>query len=235
MDPLTANETRVLGALLEKAVTTPDQYPLTVNAIRSASNQKSSREPVMNLSESEVIDTLQSLEAKLLVSADPNLRGRVEKYQQRFCKPPFGIYDFDDAQYAVLTVLMLRGPATPGELRTRTDRLHKFANNDAVLDTLQRLREWTPDALVAELPKAPNRRDRCWAQLFGEDAESYRAGATGAPEPKRGSPSTQSPSQTSSQASSESSSHPPDRLADLESRVSKLEAALAELQNAPGR
>jgi uncharacterized protein YceH (UPF0502 family) len=211
MDALTAIEMRVLGALLEKAVTTPDQ----VNAIRSASNQKSSREPVMNLSDSDVIQALQSLEDKLLVSPDPNLRGRVEKYQQRFCKPPFGVYDFNDAQYAVLTVLMLRGPATPGEIRTRTDRMHKFGNNDAVLDTLHSLHNWTPDALVTELPKAPNRRDSCWAQLFGEDAESYKAGTKSAPEP----------------ATNEPPSPEPDRLAALESRVSNLEAALARLQN----
>jgi len=169
MDALSEHELRVLGCLLEKAVTTPDQYPLTLNAIINACNQKSAREPVMNLEQGQVQRALRLLEDKLLVSNDPNLKGRVEKYMQRFCKPPFGVFDFDDAQYAVLTVLMLRGAATPGELRTRTDRLHKFADNTAVLETLAQLSAWDPDPLVCELPREPNRRDSTWMHLFGEE------------------------------------------------------------------
>jgi len=224
MDALTATELRVLGALLEKAVTTPDQYPLTLNAIIAASNQKSSRDPVTNLSEGEVQHALRTLEDKLLVSADPNLRGRVEKYIQRFCKPPFGVYEFDDGQYAVLTVLMLRGPATPGELRTRTDRLHKFANNEAVLDTLQQLGTWSPDPLVAQLPKEPNRRDSCWVQLFGDDATQFRAS-----DPTPTHTSTKTPTLKETATGGDQS-----RLAALEQRVTHLEAALSNLQDALG-
>ena len=212
MDPLSTVELRVLGALLEKAVTTPDQYPMTVNALVSAANQKSSRDPVMTLSEGEVKGALQTLETKLLVSADPNLRGRAEKYLQRFCKPPFGVYDFDDSQYAVLTVLMLRGPATPGELRTRTDRLHKFSDNQAVVDTLSSLRDWTPDPLVVELPREAKRRDNRWAQLFGEVTQGSQ------------------PDQPAIQQTQPS----PNRIDALEQRVAALEAALKALQSAAG-
>ena len=215
MDPLSTVELRVLGALLEKAVTTPDQYPMTVNALVSAANQKSSRDPVMTLSEGEVKGALQTLETKLLVSADPNLRGRVEKYLQRFCKPPFGVYDFDDSQYAVLTVLMLRGPATPGELRTRTDRLHKFSDNQAVVDTLSSLRDWTPDPLVVELPREANRRDNRWAQLFGEVTQGSQ------------------PDQPAQQLTQQTQPSP-NRIDALEQRVAALEAALKALQSAAG-
>ena len=156
-------ELRVLGCLLEKSVTTPDQYPMTLNAIINACNQKSSRDPVMNLGQGEVQRALRLLEDKLLVSTDPNLRGRVEKYQQRFCKPPFGMFEFDDGQYALLTVLFLRGAQTPGELRTRTDRLHKFADNETVTAALESLRDMKPDGLVVQLSREPGRRDACWA------------------------------------------------------------------------
>jgi len=232
MDALTATELRVLGALLEKAVTTPDQYPLTLNAIISASNQKSSRDPVTNLAQGEVQHALRTLEDKLLVSADPNLRGRVEKYIQRFCKPPFGMYEFDDGQYAVLTVLMLRGPATPGELRTRTDRYHKFADNNAVLQTLHQLRDWSPDALVAELPKEPNRRDCCWAQLFGEDADNFKAQSlTATAEPRATPAATPVAAETPPGAKNAKGL---ERLTELELRVTALEASLAKLQDALG-
>ena len=224
MDALTATELRVLGSLLEKAVTTPDQYPLTLNAIISASNQKSSRDPVTNLSQGEVQHALRTLEDKLLVSNDPNLRGRVEKYIQRFCKPPFGMYEFNDGQYAVLTVLMLRGPATPGELRTRTDRIHKFADNNAVLDTLRQLQNWSPDPLVAELPKEPNRRDCCWAQLFGEDSKSFSDQALARS-------SENAPAARPTEALSTGDKQ---RIDELEQRVSALEASLATLQKALG-
>lgn len=231
MDALSAIEMRVLGALLEKAVTTPDQYPLTLNAIIGASNQKSSRDPVTSFEQGEVERALRTLEDKLLVSTDPNLRGRVEKYLQRFCKPPFGVYDFDDAQYAVITVLMLRGPATPGELRTRTDRLHKFSDNSAVLETLRSLRDWTPEGLVVELPREPNRRDACWAQLFGDDAERYRSQASNPSAPEASQPAAEpvlAPKRAQGGNTEET------RLANLEQRVEELETALRRLQAALG-
>jgi len=236
MDALSTIEIRVLGCLLEKAVTTPDQYPLTLNAIITASNQKSSREPVMSLAQGEVQRALRLLEDKLLVGTEPNLRGRVEKYAQRFCKTPFGMYELDTGQYAVLTVLMLRGPQTPGELKTRCERMHPFASPAAVEDTLVSLRDWEGGALVAEQPREPNRRDACWAQLFGEDAAAYREAATptaatstrAAPDPApAATPVTKPPPQ----APSGKSGTGLDRLATLEARVDSLELALDKLQH----
>lgn len=236
MDALSTIETRVLGCLLEKAVTTPDQYPLTLNAIITACNQKSSREPIMSLSQGEVQHALRTLEDKLLVSADPNLRGRVEKYQQRFCKTPFGMYEFDPAQYAVITVLMLRGPQTPGELKTRCERMHAFAGPEAVEQTLMSLRDWDGGGLVVELPREPNRRDPSWAQRFGEGAQedpsselaaTPHAQAQTQPEPELD-PVTPTPAPTAKTGNGL------DRLAALEDRVEMLESALQKLQAALG-
>ena len=255
MDALSAIETRVLGCLLEKAVTTPDQYPLTLNAIITACNQKSSREPIMNLAQGEVQRALRLLEDKLLVSADPNLRGRVEKYVQRFCKTPFGMYEFNPAQYAVITVLMLRGPQTPGELKTRCERMHAFAGPEAVEETLLSLRDREGGAVVVELPREPNRRDPNWAQLFSEDADGYKSSAPAtspAPvqitEPATESSTTPAAIRPESAAAPEServavaptaapvakTGNGLDRLAALEDRVEKLESAMQRLQEALG-
>ncbi len=237
MDALTAVEIRVLGCLLEKAVTTPDQYPLTLNAIISASNQKSSREPVMNLAQGEVQRALRLLEDKLLVGTEPNLRGRVEKYAQRFCKTPFGMYDLDTAQYAVLTVLMLRGPQTPGELKTRCERMHAFASPSAVEDTLAALRDWEGGALVAQQPREPNRRDACWAQLFGEDADVYRGAAKPSAAKSTAAKRTTEPAGPATEstiAPGAKTGNGLDRLTALEARVESLELALQKLQQALG-
>lgn len=246
MDALSTIEIRVLGCLLEKAVTTPDQYPLTINAIISASNQKSSRDPVMNLAQGEVQRALRLLEDKLLASTEPNLRGRVEKYSQRFCKTPFGMYELDTGQYAVLTVLMLRGPQTPGELKTRCERMHSFNGPAAVEQTLLSLRDWEGGALVAEQPREPNRRDACWAQLFGEDADAYRqagttnnaaisatAGHTNA-EPATTTPEPETVAIAPTTSPSAKTGNGLDRLAALEARVASLELALQKLQQALG-
>lgn len=232
MDALSPIELRVLGCLLEKAVTTPDQYPLTLNAIITASNQKSSREPILNLAQGEVQRALRQLEDKLLVSTEPNMRGRVEKYMQRFCKTPFGMYEFSPEQYAVITVLMLRGPQTPGELKTRCERLHSFGSPDEVLETLNSLRDWDGGGLVAELPREPNRRDACWVQLFGEDAESLRAENPVISQPEAAEPELVPVTPTAAPHAKPGNGL--DRLAVLEARVEQLESALQKLQEALG-
>ena len=134
MASLTAEEIRVLGCLLEKAVTTPDQYPLTLNALTLACNQKSSREPIMALEQGSVERTARGLGEKHLVSAAEGKNG-VIKYAQRFCNTLLSDLKFDAAQYAVLCVLLLRGAQTPGELRARSARLHSFDDNEAVKAT----------------------------------------------------------------------------------------------------
>ena len=169
---LTVNETRVLGCLLEKSVTTPEQYPLTLNALVSACNQKSSRDPVLKLDPGAVQRTVRDLEAKHLATSQENFKSRVEKYTQRFCNTPFADFQFDATQFAVICLLLLRGPQTPGELRSRGGRLHGFADNAAVGDTLQGLLDYEGGPLVARLPRKPGRQDFEYAHLFSGAIES---------------------------------------------------------------
>jgi len=141
---LTDKEARVIGCLIEKSVVTPDQYPLTLNALTSACNQKSSRDPVMNLTQGEVQHTIRELEGKHLVRTDENFKSRTEKYIQRFCNTRYSDFQFDDPQLAIVCLLLLRGPQTPGELRARSGRLHAFADNSAVVAALTSLMERAP-------------------------------------------------------------------------------------------
>ena len=110
-----ATEARVIGCLIEKSIVTPDQYPLTLNALTNACNQKSSRDPVMSLSQGEVQHTIRALEAKHFVRTEDNFKSRTEKYTQRFCNSRYSEQQFDPAQLAIVCLLLLRGPQTPGE------------------------------------------------------------------------------------------------------------------------
>ena len=145
---LSANEARIIGCLIEKSVVTPDQYPLTLNALTNACNQKSSRSPVMSLQQGEVQRTIRELETKTLVRVDENFKSRVEKYVQRFCNTRYSDYQFDPPQLAIVCSLLLRGPQTPGELKARSGRLHSFADNAAVVGALKMLIEWQGNPLV---------------------------------------------------------------------------------------
>ncbi|MDU6432731.1 MAG: DUF480 domain-containing protein [Pantoea sp.] len=157
---------RILGCLLEKQVTTPEQYPLSLNAVVTACNQKSNREPVMNLTESEVQDELDRLAKKHLVTANSGFGQRVAKYEQRFCNSTFGNLQLSSAEIAILTLLFLRGAQTPGELRTRSGRLHEFAEVAEVESTLAGLAE---REMVARLPREPGRRESRYLHLFGDE------------------------------------------------------------------
>jgi uncharacterized protein len=171
--PLTAVEIRVLGALLEKEQTTPNAYPLTVNALLSACNQKTNREPVTDLSEGEVWDALESLRRDVLVWRSEG--ARVERWEHRLDRR----WRLTPARKAVMTLLLLRGPQTPGELRTRSDRMHRFDDVGEVEDTLRDLAtapdphseedEDHPGVLVTELERRPGQRENRWAQTVGED------------------------------------------------------------------
>ena len=151
---LTAMEARVIGCLIEKSITTPDQYPLTLNSLTNACNQNSSRNPVMALSQGEVQRTVRYLDAKSLVRINEDFKSRTEKYVQRFCNTQFSDYQFDDAELAIVCLLLLRGAQTPGELRSRSGRLHSFADNDAVVEALGRLIEREGGPLVVKLPRS---------------------------------------------------------------------------------
>ncbi|MEM7052564.1 MAG: YceH family protein [Acidobacteriota bacterium] len=202
---LDAREVRVLGALLEKEQATPDHYPLTVNALVQACNQKSNRQPVMRLSEGEVRDALERLFQHVLVWKSEGARAvrwrhAVDRRWQ--LTPP---------TKAVLTLLLLRGPQTVGELRGRSDRLHAFTSVSEVDDTLATLASGR-EPLVRQLPRGPGQKESRWVHLVGEDEEVADTEGTAAAAPEApGAPPE------------------PDRLARLEQRVADLEARLEEL------
>jgi uncharacterized protein len=136
----TPNEARVIGCLIEKEITTPDQYPLSLNALTNACNQKTNRDPVLDLSEAEVQQAVDSLMKKYMVSdKSAGYGGRVTKYKQRFCNTEFGSLKFSKQELGIICVMLLRGPQTPGELRSRTNRLCEFADAEEVETALRGL------------------------------------------------------------------------------------------------
>jgi uncharacterized protein YceH (UPF0502 family) len=172
------NEARVIGCLIEKEITTPDQYPLSLNALTNACNQKTNREPVLELSEAVVQQTVDSLMKKYLVSdKSAGYGGRVTKYKHRFCNTEFGSLKFSAQELGIICVLLLRGPQTPGELRARTNRLCEFADADQVEATLKNLMAREDGPFIARLPRAAGARESRYAHLFSGIIES-------APEPE---------------------------------------------------
>jgi len=163
---LTANEARVLGCLMEKSIITPDLYPLTLNALKNACNQKSSRSPVMSMEQGLVQRTARELGAKHLVQIEENYKTGVEKYRQRLCNTTFNDLQLDPAQFAIICLLLLRGPQTPGELRAHSGRLYTFADNEAVEEALASLIERDGDPLVVQLPRKPGRKDSEYMHLL---------------------------------------------------------------------
>lgn len=208
---LTAHEARVIGCLMEKSIVTPELYPLTLNALTNACNQKSSREPVMSLEKGLVQRTARNLQARKLVRIDENFKTGVEKYSHRFCNEPHGEYQFDPSQFAIICLLLLRGPQTPGELRAHSGRLHTFADNNAVVDALGGLLERNGPPVVVKLPRTPGRKDAEYMHLFSGPVDMEAL---------------------ASQAQSASSSGNSERVSvpDLAQRVSQLEAEVAELR-----
>jgi uncharacterized protein len=171
---LTPTEARVIGCLIEKEITTPDQYPLSLNALTNACNQKTNREPVLDLPEASVQSALDGLMRKYLVSdKSAGYGGRVTKYKQRFCNTEFGSLKFTAQELGILCVLMLRGAQTPGELRSRTNRLCEFADAQAVEATLQALLTREDGPFIARLARAPGARESRYVQLFTGAVESH--------------------------------------------------------------
>jgi uncharacterized protein YceH (UPF0502 family) len=206
---LTAEEIRVLGCLMEKAVVTPDQYPLTLNALRNACNQKSSREPVMSLEPAAVASTARQLEQKGLVSSSEG-KSQVVKYTQRLCNTLLAELKFSEAEYAVICLLMLRGAQTPGELRARSGRLYSFEDNEEVKAVLQGLMDRDSGPVVARLPRQAGRKDHEYTHLFAGEVASV-------------------PEETGIVERSSTAVQKSDRLASLEARVAGLERALSDL------
>lgn len=178
---LTAAQARVLGALVEKEITTPDYYPLSLNALMNACNQRSNRDPVMNLDEDEVRQALHGLEDLHLAGPARSSDGRVAKYEHWLGEA----FNFSRAEVALLCVLLLRGPQTPGELRGRTERLHAFDEIQDVIAGLQKLMEREP-SLATVLPRQPGSREARYAHLLAGPVESIAsapASEASAPEP----------------------------------------------------
>jgi uncharacterized protein len=169
---LTTAEARVLGALMEKEVTTPEYYPLSLNALINACNQKSNREPVMELDEETVRQALHGLEDDGLAGRARSADGRVTKYEHWLGEA----FNFSRAETALICVLLLRGAQTPGELRGRTERLHRFEEVTDVLAALQKLMERDPP-LVAMLPRQPGTKESRYAHLLGGDVVAAAAAA----------------------------------------------------------
>jgi uncharacterized protein YceH (UPF0502 family) len=201
---LTDIEARVLGSLAEKESTTPDYYPLSLNALVNACNQKSNRDPVMNLDEDRVRDALDSLSAKNLAGAVSGAESRVTKYEHRMQE----VFNFTRGEAAVMCALLLRGPQTPGELRTHSERIFQFAELSDVQSTLQRLMQREP-ALVRVLPRQPGTKEARYIHLLCGDA------------------TPDSSEQTSAQTGGSASD---DRVARLERIVESLQAELAEVK-----
>jgi uncharacterized protein YceH (UPF0502 family) len=203
---LDAVEIRVLGCLLEKQQLTPEYYPLTVHALAAACNQRSSREPVMDLNEAEVEAALDRLAAHVLVWKSAGARS------ERWLHSLDRRLELDPAAKAVLTLLFLRGPQTPGELRGRADRMHSFASPAEVEDVLGRLAGGA-EPIVVELARQPGRKETRWAHLAGGPPESPAAAAA----PQAAGPVTVRGSELA------------ERLERLEARVEELSSSLSAL------
>jgi uncharacterized protein len=208
--PLTPVETRVLGALIEKDITTPDYYPLSLNALVNACNQKNNRDPVMTVDESTVRDALGTLQEKRLAGTANGADSRVAKFEHRLQE----VFNFDRREVAIICVLLLRGAQTPGELRGRTDRMYHFEALEDVVSTLDRLGQREPP-LVSVLPRQPGTKESRYMHLFsGEPAEGTSARAI-------------APAEATSESADFSSTA---RLSRLEDEVAALRQELTDIQ-----
>ncbi|HET7315425.1 YceH family protein [Salinisphaera sp.] len=209
---LTDVEARIIGCLMEKSVTTPDQMPLTLNALTNAANQKSAREPVMSLTKVDVQRAARALAVRSLLHIEENFKNGIDKYRQRLCGAgQFADIKLTKAQFAIVTLLLLRGPQTPGELRARAGRLYDFPDNDAVGVAARELidPDDTENALLVQLPRTKGRKDAEFMhQLCGviDPAIEARPARHGAKQPAD-----------------------PRRIAELEQKVAELEAENARL------
>jgi uncharacterized protein YceH (UPF0502 family) len=220
---LTPMEARVIGCLIEKQITTPDQYPLSLNALVNACNQKSNRDPIMDVDEPTVQRTLDDLSKKHLILERSGFGSRVPKYQHRFCNTEFGTLKFTPQELAIVCELLLRGPQTPGELRPRAARMAPFNDADQIETTLESLRTREDGPFVVRLPRQPGRRDSAYAHLFSgpvEIADSPAAAASA--------PSPQVAAAGSDRGGAES------RIARLESEVRQLREELDVLKKQLG-
>jgi uncharacterized protein len=169
---LSSHEARVIGSLIEKQITTPEQYPLSLNALVLACNQKSNRDPVLELTDQVVQELIDALSRKHLVIEKSGFGSRVPKYQQRFCNTEFSALQFTPQERAILCELLLRGPQTPGELRSRASRMAPFSDVTEIETALEHLAQDPAGPRVAQLPREPGRRDSRYAHLFSGEVHA---------------------------------------------------------------
>lgn len=221
---LTAIETRVIGSLMEKEVTTPEQYPLSLNSLLAACNQKSNRDPAMNLGEAELQAAVDGLMKRHLVSDRSAYGGRVPKYKQVFCNTSFGPLQFTDLERAIVCELLLRGPQSAGELRTRCQRMTpvpEVALVDAALEALA-IHESGP--FVVRLPRRPGARDPRWMHLLGGEAAAAGSGSS----PESAAANAGAPGIPAAAAERPTLAQ---RVADLEAEVAALRLEVASLRS----
>jgi uncharacterized protein YceH (UPF0502 family) len=208
---LSAIEARIIGSLIEKQITTPDQYPLSLNALVNACNQKSNREPLMQLEEPAVKAAVDGLVKRHFVMEKSGFGSRVPKYQHIFCNTEFGSLKFTPQETAIVCELLLRGPQTPGELRGRIQRMAELPDPNVIEGLLEALAGRAEGAIVERLPREVGRRDSRWAQLF-EELPAVIADTGEAPAPRAAPGPGAAPS------------------ADLAARVAALETEVAALR-----
>jgi uncharacterized protein YceH (UPF0502 family) len=213
---LSAHEARVLACLVEKQITTPEQYPLSLNAITNACNQKSNRDPVLELSEIEVQALIDSLSRRHLVLERSGFGSRVPKYQHRFCNTEFSVLQFTPQERAIVCELLLRGPQTPGELRSRAARMAEFTDAAQVEAALEALATREGGPLVQRLAREPGRRESRYAHLFSGPIEEMAR--------------SESARSTASLANPLLEPSALERLAALEHEVGKLREEVAQLR-----
>lgn len=204
---LSPHEARVIACLIEKEITTPEQYPLSLNALTNACNQKSNRDPVLDLDEASVQQTLDGLNKKYLVSEETGYGSRVAKYRHRFCNTEYGTLKFSPQELGIICELLLRGAQTPGELRSRASRLCALKDVTEVEAALERLAQRADGPFLVRLPREPGKRESRYAHLFSgavdENLASRQAGSSSLESAERD---------------------------QLEQRVARLEAAVGELE-----
>ena len=213
---LTPHEARVIGCLLEKEITTPEQYPLSLNALTNACNQKSNRDPVMDLDEATVQQTVDQLIRKYFVSEQGGYGSRVPKYRHRFCNSEYGNLKFSPQELGIVCELLLRGAQTPGELRSRASRLCKLTDVSEVEAALEQLARREDGPYVVRLAREPGKRESRYRHLFGgEGDDGYAIDAT----PDR----PAAPDEATGRGELEQ------RVADLEAQVAELTRRLDDL------
>lgn len=223
---LSAIEARIIGSLIEKQITTPDQYPLSLNALVNACNQKSNRDPFMQLDEPTVKAAVDGLARRHLIVERSGFGSRVPKYQQIFCNTEFGSLKFTPQETAIVCELLLRGPQTPGELRARVPRMAELPDPGVIESLLAGLAARAEGAIVVQLPRESGRRDSRWAQLFEELPAVATTAATDTDStPPRPVGAAVAPAPAQSSASDLAA-----RVAALEAEVAELRAALSSLK-----